>query len=897
MKANRSLPTLLAPLLTLAALTMAPAPAGASPAAFVPPTLAQRSPLLTGLWWDPGHDGNGFDVQMDGRDLSLIWYTYRSDGESTWYLAHSRLDDSGLLDTALQEARWGDQGAVFREAGRLRLQRLHSESAQLDWQLDGKSGQWQLAPFRLSGVRVEDDPGGAYHLPLRSGYGLSVQQQDTRQMAIFYAYNAEGRPSWLLGDRDQGAETISFVRYRGTCPGCAEAAASAVAQADARLRLGQGVATLQWQTPPSSLGAEFVVDTQTLQRFTPSAAERLADHGLVRVDDAQTLHRILLAALSDIRNHQSIERGPDFTIPRHEDLHQPGAHPPLREVAESTELVAQGARLYTSGYQRGTDDTEHVSTVRRLPGGTGLAEAGALALAPWSPYVSNQRDLYATDEHLVVLRSRDVGAVRLGFCACPPAARSWQTGHTQIDVFAAGAAAGEPSLWAARLDGDLVESQRIGRNLYLVHRFASRLERYLLGVDPREFDTYLAELAATPFEALLPQIEINGQSTPLVDARQVLLPPFADRRLQQDYVLLTRIAIDDPHDRETLAVLGGVDTTHIAAGSLYLATSRYPYRRPPGAPAAGPLDVHRIDFGDGTLRVIGSATVDGRIDATYEQLPYRMHAAADTLRVITSGDFGALGLTRLTLLAPSSRQPGLLKTVGYLPNAAAPTLLGKRDEPLTRLRFDDDHLYADSGAVQVVALEGESAPRLLGELDTPHYPAWVQRLPDERLLGFDFEIQPSESSIYDLRVRGLKLSLFDGRDPARWRLLDQQQITVRSSLPHRLKFDFARSIVVQTRAPGIHRVTLPIGLEGDGGTWSAPETPVHEIGAYAFDVGGEGTSARLQYLGAMQVVVPSLSDFAGPLRVLPDEHRLILSAGGRFWSASWDRLHEVDEPR
>ncbi len=40
-----------------------------------------------GLWWSPQkQDGNGFDIHVNGDQLTVVWYTYTEGGSSIWYL-------------------------------------------------------------------------------------------------------------------------------------------------------------------------------------------------------------------------------------------------------------------------------------------------------------------------------------------------------------------------------------------------------------------------------------------------------------------------------------------------------------------------------------------------------------------------------------------------------------------------------------------------------------------------------------------------------------------------------------------------------------------------------------------------------------------------------------------
>jgi hypothetical protein len=54
----------------------------AAAGALAAPLVADRSPLRPGLWWDPQHSGQGFDIHVAGDAVFVLWYTYRVDGKA-----------------------------------------------------------------------------------------------------------------------------------------------------------------------------------------------------------------------------------------------------------------------------------------------------------------------------------------------------------------------------------------------------------------------------------------------------------------------------------------------------------------------------------------------------------------------------------------------------------------------------------------------------------------------------------------------------------------------------------------------------------------------------------------------------------------------------------------------
>ena len=59
---------------------------GAPPLAFLP---------ATGLWWNPGESGSGYNIQVQHGVLVATMYSYTSTGDPVWYLAVGRLANTG----------------------------------------------------------------------------------------------------------------------------------------------------------------------------------------------------------------------------------------------------------------------------------------------------------------------------------------------------------------------------------------------------------------------------------------------------------------------------------------------------------------------------------------------------------------------------------------------------------------------------------------------------------------------------------------------------------------------------------------------------------------------------------------------------------------------------------
>jgi hypothetical protein len=70
--------------------------------------------LLSGSWYDPAHDGEGYtlEVLVDGRVL-LFWFTYGPDGKRRWFFNTGEIRGAKLVFDELLSSRGGIFGEAF----------------------------------------------------------------------------------------------------------------------------------------------------------------------------------------------------------------------------------------------------------------------------------------------------------------------------------------------------------------------------------------------------------------------------------------------------------------------------------------------------------------------------------------------------------------------------------------------------------------------------------------------------------------------------------------------------------------------------------------------------------------------------------------------------------------
>jgi hypothetical protein len=238
---------------------------------------------MAGAWFDPQRAGQGFDLELTGETLSLIWYTYSADGEPTWYLA------AGPLQGRRMQAPWlsfrrADDASVSAEVGTVDIEFNGENAALLRWRLGGLSGEESIQPLWLDATETMEFPTAAWYPPAAPGWGLSLARGGDVHSGIAFIYTPDGRPTWVAGASAQAGPllTIPMQRYtsRTRCPGCSGSADPVAVPAGTLVfeLLGGDRARLDSDLRGTAL--EWLRRGEEMRRLTdpPTAADRLPRH-------------------------------------------------------------------------------------------------------------------------------------------------------------------------------------------------------------------------------------------------------------------------------------------------------------------------------------------------------------------------------------------------------------------------------------------------------------------------------------------------------------------------------------------------------------------------------------------------------------------------------------------
>lgn len=376
-----------------------------------------------------------------------------------------------------------------------------------------------------------------------------------------------------------------------------------------------------------------------------------------------------------------------------------------------------------------------------------------------------------------------------------------------------------------RIDGRLVGSRRLGQQLVVVST-----HQPALAVDALPFDATAAEreaaIAALTARDLLPRLQVgSADPVPLVAETDCYFQP-GNGSPAVEVTTVTVFDLNSPtlaHTSRCFA--GGSEALYMAADALYVASTRWAYAGTP--PLVYPqdigIDLHKFSIGAAGASYRASGTVAGHLGWDNERKPSRLSEWNGHLRVISfTGPTGWANASdagdpatppspaTLTVLR---EEAGQLVTVARLPNAQRPAAIGKPGEQIQGVRFVEDRAYVVTfrlvDPLYVLDLANPADPRTVGVLEVPGFSQDLYAMGPGWLLGVGRE---ADSNGF---VTGLKVALFDVRDPARPLLHSSQTAGGPGSST---ALDHSRHGLNLLWRDGVARIGLPM-LLWDGDSW------------------------------------------------------------------------------
>ncbi|MEM9533048.1 MAG: S8 family serine peptidase [Pseudomonadota bacterium] len=189
---------------------------------------------VPGLWFNPGRDGAGFNLNQVDDQLIVEWYTYMEDGTPTWYLAQGSYEaGSGRFEAPLSYFSWDGATATATEVGKLALVWSDASNMVFDFEVNGVAGSEPYTAIIADLSCASNGPAvartGLWFVPALPGFGYSILSAGGSQVHINYLYGPTGLPRWTLGQGPDDAQDIELAQFSGFCPACSAITVSSAA--------------------------------------------------------------------------------------------------------------------------------------------------------------------------------------------------------------------------------------------------------------------------------------------------------------------------------------------------------------------------------------------------------------------------------------------------------------------------------------------------------------------------------------------------------------------------------------------------------------------------------------------------------------------------------------------
>ncbi|MFC1719510.1 putative metal-binding motif-containing protein [Pseudomonadota bacterium] len=181
----------------------------------------------SGAWFNPGHDGEGFIIEVLENQRALVyWFTYDDKGNQRWMVGTGAAEDNQIVVGELMDASGGRFGPDYNPAdvelktvGSLSISFQGCEKAIANFSIDNIGGHQEL--YRLTELYGHEcgkdasamarDINGSWYDPAHDGEGFIVQQLNASEaLVVWFTFDANGEAAWMLSNGTVVGNRISF---------------------------------------------------------------------------------------------------------------------------------------------------------------------------------------------------------------------------------------------------------------------------------------------------------------------------------------------------------------------------------------------------------------------------------------------------------------------------------------------------------------------------------------------------------------------------------------------------------------------------------------------------------------------------------------------------------------
>jgi hypothetical protein len=460
------------------------------------PTVEKRSAVKPGLWWDPTKGGHGFDVYPLGSQLFVVWYTYDVEGRAIWYTAQAPMTQpqvgksSVVVEAQLMKHRWdvaNNRALAPTTEGTVSFTLNTAAQITFKYQLNGRSGSWNLQPYQPSGATPDRDYSGLWWNPAKSGYAWSLTQLHDFTYAVMYAYRQNGEPVWMASTFvNPDAVTTGFTQplseYRGYCAGCL--AQPITSTATSTLQVSYPSANqVSFETNATTLAGGFANSPQLISF---SSASRHDDIQLARFTSEANFQRYWAKGMANPYSATPVgvvlpSPAPPSTTTTEASVS--AVNTQEANVDEPAQLRTDGTKVFALGVyakpfvRRGQILGSNFVAQPELFLAEGIraTDIATGSATPWPmSWNSSAGGLYLHQNQLISVLTSYSNCGYFGGISLWPYPCGFTGTKTAVEIFDAETLRRE---YVAEFEGSLISSRRVGDQVYLVTRVARNFSR------------------------------------------------------------------------------------------------------------------------------------------------------------------------------------------------------------------------------------------------------------------------------------------------------------------------------------------------------------------------------------------------------------------------------------
>jgi hypothetical protein len=163
---------------------------------------------LSGLWYDPDLDGEGYNVLVSDAGMVVYFYGYDSDGERLWLISENVVGDFGFgeeINVPVYKAIVGEFNSPVESSNSLvqygLLSMSFSSLSAARFSVTGFDGsKFSRAVLLADAGANEAAYSGLWYDPAKDGEGFNIISGEPGTVIYYYGSNDEGERLWLISD-------------------------------------------------------------------------------------------------------------------------------------------------------------------------------------------------------------------------------------------------------------------------------------------------------------------------------------------------------------------------------------------------------------------------------------------------------------------------------------------------------------------------------------------------------------------------------------------------------------------------------------------------------------------------------------------------------------------------